>query len=309
MQTETIQTGTDGSLHGTLYRPQPDDIVAREANENRGLNDPSGEIPGGVFVAIHGLGDHSGHYQRYAQTAATHNWAVATMDLRGHGRSPGRRGSVHSYDSLLADIAALRRQASKAFPGVPQILVGHSMGGNLVANYSLRRNEFESEDENRLADPHGLALISPMLMPPTEVTRPQIFAAWLTGHVMPWFRVSKRASVRKLTTDHEQIQKIRADELRHGKLSIYLATQLLSQGRWAIDHAREIDVPTLLMYGEKDEMIDQPAVENAAVRIGKHATLVKWEQGLHDMLHDVDYARVEARIFAWIHALELPKQS
>lgn len=289
MKSETIQTGRNRRLFGQIHVPtSPQTSLA------------------GVFVCIHGLGDHSGHFTKFAAAAAENNFATVAMDLVGHGRSPGRRGHAKSYDNLLLDIAALRRDALNYFPGIGQTILGHSMGGNLAFNYVLRRADIDSslDTDLDLPSPHSLVLLSPMFLPPQHLTRPQIFAAWLTGYVLPAIRVKRKADVSELTSDPEQAKLIVGDPKRHGKLSIYLATQLLSQGRWALDHARKIDVPSLLIYGESDTMVDRDAIQNAAVRIGRDATRVSWQHGLHDLLHDVDKEEITKRILTWCQSIE-----
>ena len=263
--------------------------------------------PRGVVVCVHGLGDHSGHFEDFADAATEDGWSVAAIDLPGHGDSPGTPGKVSSYTDCLLDIEAFRRDVAQRTDDAPQWLVGHSMGGNLSINYALRCESLSSENASRrtapVDPPVGLVLLSPMLLPPQTVTRPQIFAAWLTGHLVPWFRVHKRAKVRDLTADPAQAKRIAADPRRHSKLSIYLATQLLSQGRWAIDHARELRLPTLLIYGEHDSLIDRDAVGNTAIRIGRDATIVHWPGGRHDLLHDRDSDSVRQRILTWMHSV------
>lgn len=285
MRTESIQTGQHQRLFGKIHSPR---------------SNQSGS-PEGVFVCIHGLGDHGGHFEDFAALAAEQNFATVTMDLVGHGRSPGRRGHAKSYEGLLVDIAHLRRDVRRCFPESPQTMLGHSMGGNLVVNYVLRRSQLDRTIDGMTdaPPPVSLVLLSPMFLPPQHLTRPQIFAAWLTGYVLSAIRVKKRANLCELTSDSDQAELIASDPKRHGKLSIYLATQLLSQGRWALDHARDIDMPTLLIFGESDSMVDREAIQNAAIRVGNRATLVPWQHGLHDLLHDTDAALVTERILTW----------
>ena len=65
-------------------------------------------------------------------------------------------------------------------------------------------------------------------------------------------------------------------------------TELLAQGRWAIDHARELEIPTLIMHGGDDDMIDQSACEHLAIRIGDSAHYVNLPGMRHALFHDAD---------------------
>lgn len=66
--------------------------------------------------------------------------SMSAVDLQGHGHSPGDRGCVESYDSLLDDVEAALLEVKRTFPSSPCVLWGHSMGGDLAINYLLRRS-------------------------------------------------------------------------------------------------------------------------------------------------------------------------
>ncbi len=254
----------------------------------------------GVAILVHGLGDHGGRHAAFARHLVSDGWAVLAMDLPGHGRSPGRRGIASSYDSLMKMIAAARRQMRARFGPLPQLLIGHSMGGNLAVNYLLRRHEF---DGGSLQAPAGMVLMAPMLMPPEKIDRTQIFAAWGTGQLLRRIRISKPARLDQLTRNTKAAEAIENDPLQHSQISLYLATQLLAQGRFALDHASEIRTPTLVVYGQHDELIDQSACRNLAIRIGDEAECVCWPGGRHDLVHDVDHEQVTQHLRQWIGKL------
>ena len=274
MNEETLLTGRHLDLRGRLWR----------GTEDRG-----------VVIVVHGLGDHSGRYQELAAGLTPHGWQVFAFDLPGHGHSPGQRGVADRYHGLLADIDAARGTVAQTTRS-PQVLLGHSMGGNLVLNYALRRNSFP----NGQAALAGMVLSAPMLLPPKPPPRPQIFAAWLTGKLFPWVRIKQRVDVDKLTADAERAKALRSDSLMHSKISLYLATQLLAQGRWALDHAREVDVATLILFGQQDELIDLSACQHVAVRIGHQATLESWPEARHELFHDRSRDRVTERLVKWL---------
>ena len=276
MRQEILLTGSGGQLHGRLWIGDHD--------------------PVGVVIVVHGLGDHGGRYEALAENIVAHDWSLFVFDLPGHGLSPGDRGRVDSFDGLLADIAWARQTVCDRLQNLPQVLLGHSMGGTLAVNYVLRRSELTPQLDH-LA---GLILCAPMLLSPFPPPRPHIFAAWLTGRLLPWIRVSRPVDVEALTSDPVQASAIREDPLMHSQITIYLATQLLSQGRWALDHAREIDVPTLIMHGGDDQLIDTSACEHLPIRIGSSATLVRWPELRHDLFHDIHKDDVFDHITEWL---------
>lgn len=280
MQEFKLLTGRGGRLPGRLWIGERD--------------------PQGVIVVVHGLGDHSARYQSLADDVTRRNWALLAFDLPGHGASPGRRGGADSFDGLLADIGCALSDAGTRLGELPQVLLGHSMGGNLAINYALRRHQITPSGRNL----DGLVLAAPMLLPPTPPPRPHIFAAWLTGHLLPRLRVHRPVDVDRLTRDPAQAAAIATDPQMHASITVYLATQLLSQGRWAIDHARDLAVPLLLMFGESDDLIDRAACEHLPIRVGGSATVVRWPEKRHAIFHDQPDGEVSDCLVQWLSRLE-----
>jgi alpha-beta hydrolase superfamily lysophospholipase len=73
----------------------------------------------GVVCLLHGLGEHSGRYSQWAGLLNHAGYSLLTYDLRGHGKSEGKRGHVSSYDDYLKDTDILLQEASDRFPGAP----------------------------------------------------------------------------------------------------------------------------------------------------------------------------------------------
>lgn len=85
------------------------------------------------------MGEHSGPYNYIADQITQAGYTLLSFDLRGHGQSQGSRGHTPSYETLLNDINFFLNEVDKNFPELPHFLYGHSLGGNLVLNYILRR--------------------------------------------------------------------------------------------------------------------------------------------------------------------------
>lgn len=276
MQELNLCTGRGGHLSGRLW-----------TGEGK---------PAGCVVVVHGLGDHGRRYRSLAVSLTSCDWAVAAVDLPGHGASPGRRGSADSFDGLLQDVGRTMADVRDQLGDLPLVLLGHSMGGNLAINYALRCGGLAPAG----SCPDGLVLAAPMLLPPNPPSRPHIFAAWLTGHLLPRLRIHRPVHPDRLTGDPDEAAAITGDPLMHASISIYLATQLLSQGRWAMDHARALEIPTLVLYGESDELIDRAACEHLSIRAGDSVNVVKWPGKRHAIFHDQPDGEVSDCLLRWL---------
>lgn len=121
---------------------------------------PDGEVRATIQL-VHGASEHSGRYHRLAASLTGRGLAVYGMDLRGHGRTAegtgtGRFGAP-GVDAVLDDVQALQLVAADEHPGVPRVLLGHSMG-SIIALASAERNG---------TDLAGLVLSGPLGVNPT----------------------------------------------------------------------------------------------------------------------------------------------
>ena len=108
-------TAADGTrLHGQGWMPEP---------------------AWGVIVIFHGIAEHGGRYAWLADRANARGIGVLTVDLRGHGRSPGERSYVERFDDYLLDVDALWARARELAQGMPLFLMGHSMGGAIALRW------------------------------------------------------------------------------------------------------------------------------------------------------------------------------
>jgi len=94
--------------------------------------------PRGAVQIIHGMAEHIRRYAPLARALGEAGYLVAGQNLRGHGEEAPLRGYFArrgGWDALLADIHALRLEVARLYPGLPHVLLGHSMGSFLARCY------------------------------------------------------------------------------------------------------------------------------------------------------------------------------
>jgi alpha-beta hydrolase superfamily lysophospholipase len=206
----------------------------------------------GAVLFVHGLGEHSGRYDRLAAWFNQRGYAVRGYDQRGHGRSPGRRGARRPRDDLLADLAAVYHDYARAAAQRP-LLLGHSMGGLVAARAVL---------DGALAPP-ALVLSSPALR---SWESPQMIRlASVLGRLLPSLPLRSGLDASRLSHDPRVVAGYRGDPLRHGWITPRLADFIFREGAACIADAAELAVPTLLLVAESDELVD-PAGSRAFAR-------------------------------------------
>jgi len=241
---------------------------------------------------VHGLGDHSGRYAVLAESLVAAGYRVVAFDQRGHGRSGGRRGDAASYDLLLSDLDRLVAALRSPDATTPQFLYGHSLGGNLVLNYALRR-------PSKLT---GVVASSPLLLP----TRPPPTWKRLLGrslrYVWPHFLFRIGLPAESLSHDPAAVAAYRADPLIHDWVSARLAVPMLAAGRWALAHAQELRLATLLLHGTADAVTSCEASGEFARRAGENCTLRAWPGLFHELHWEYERNEVLGCVLAWMQA-------
>jgi alpha-beta hydrolase superfamily lysophospholipase len=89
-----------------------------------------------VAVLVHGYGEHIGRYGHVADSLASIGGAVYGVDHLGHGKSGGERVLIANFDDVVQDVHNVVETARADHPGLPVVLVGHSMGGMIGARYA-----------------------------------------------------------------------------------------------------------------------------------------------------------------------------
>lgn len=88
---------------------------------------PADEAPAGL-VLLPGIGQHSGHYHRFARQVNGAGFRMWALDTAGHGLSEGDPERPGTLRELVADAVCLLEVVRRDHPGMPLTLMGHSLG-------------------------------------------------------------------------------------------------------------------------------------------------------------------------------------
>lgn len=95
--------------------------------------------PRRLVIIVHGYAEYGARYAHVAAVLVERGAAVYAEDHLGHGRSDGERALITDFDDVVDDLERLLGIARSEYPGLPVVLVGHSMGGLLAARLAQRR--------------------------------------------------------------------------------------------------------------------------------------------------------------------------
>jgi alpha-beta hydrolase superfamily lysophospholipase len=98
---------------------------------------PAGR-PARIVLIVHGYAEYAARYAHLADVLAREGAAVYGQDHIGHGRSDGERALITDFEHVVDDLRTLLEIALDEDPGLPVVMVGHSMGGLLTARFAQR---------------------------------------------------------------------------------------------------------------------------------------------------------------------------
>ncbi|MCP4050716.1 MAG: alpha/beta hydrolase [bacterium] len=247
----------------------------------------------GVVCLIHGLGEHSGRY-RYLQSKLNKaGYALAAFDLRGHGFTDGISGHLISYEVCLDDIEIFLREVRKELYAGIYILYGHGLGGNLVLNYLLRR------DENFA----GAVVSSPWLMLYYEPPEWKLVLAKIVDIFYPSLTIASGIKVEDRSQDQAYMLESIKDNLLHDKISVSTLVDFYESGQWAIKNAHRLRYKTLLMHGTGDKITLSRASVEFASKCKELCTLKLWHGMYHELHNEVSKDQVIDFVIEWLKEL------
>lgn len=243
-----------------------------------------------VVCLVHGLGEHSGRYGSFAALLNQEGFAVVAFDLRGHGRSGGRRGHVRGLGLLIDDIDALVEQAKSRFPGLPIFTYGHSLGGTLAIAHAYRTKE-------ALA---GVVASAPLFRPVQPIPFWKTAAIQALTVLRVEIPLANGIDPAALSRDPNVVRLYQSDPLVHDRIGPALAAGMLRQGEWNLKHAERFPLPILLMHGEADRITSVEASVEFAARVEHRGTLEIWNGLQHELHNEPEKETVIAYAAAWM---------
>jgi acylglycerol lipase len=236
----------------------------------------------------HGIGEHSGRYERTGGIFADAGIAVTAFDLRGHGGSGGPRGDVERWADHLDDVGGQLAAVRTTAEGGPVVLMGHSMGGLIALDAVLSGR----------ATPDLLVLSSPAIE--DGLPRWQHLLAPMAARVVPGLRFPNAWGPEALSRDPEVGRRVAADPGCLTRASVRLGAHGFAAQARVQAGLGSLTTPTLVTHGDADTLIPPRATERLGTLPGVTRTLYP---GLrHETLNEPEGPQVAADMVAWLRS-------
>lgn len=237
-------------------------------------------------LILHGYAEHSDRYRELAHVFASRGITTVAVDLRGHGRSPGKRGHVDRFEEYHADVSA----ALGALQHPTRFVLGHSMGGLLALDIFAREAH----------GMRGVVITSPFLDVATPIPEFKAMAARILGTYLPTLALPSGLDAAGLSHDQDVVNAYKRD-------SMVFSTATggwLREAQRAQQRVRALQssaLPMLFVYGDADPIVSPAANRDMAEKLaGKETTVVVRHGELHEVLNEVNRAELHDRVATWL---------
>jgi alpha-beta hydrolase superfamily lysophospholipase len=194
----------------------------------------------------------------------------------------------------LNDVDVLIKESKKLYPELPQFIYGHSLGGNIVTNYILKR-------ENNFV---GAVISSPWYQLAFDPSAFSLLLARVIKRIFPKFTQNAKLDVKGLSHDQDLVSKYLNDPLVHEKISVRMFFEIYNAGQWVLHNPDKLNIPTLLQHGTGDSITSYKASKeffDKAKSQGKDIEYKAWEGLYHELHNEVERDEIFEYVNNWLN--------
>ncbi len=265
----------------------------------RWTGDPA---PKAIVQIAHGMGEHAARYRRLAAALTAAGYVVYANDHRGHGTtagSPDRFGDLGTsgWGGLVSDLGELGVLARREHPGLPLVVLGHSMGSFALQAYLLDHSA--DVDGAALSGTSALDVIAPGIDPTKEVD--------LSAFNAPF--EPARTEYDWLSRDPDEVDAYVADPACGFGLNPAATASMLDALADTGDAARLAGIrdglPIYLLSGDADPLAGGGAlIELVADRYRqggvKDVTVALYPGARHEVFNETNRDEITADLITWL---------
>jgi alpha-beta hydrolase superfamily lysophospholipase len=252
-----------------------------------------------VLIGVHGFNDY-GNFLMPGMPAflQKNKIKLITYDQRGFGKGP-HPGIWAGTQTMTNDLAMLIHLVHARHENLPLFVLGESMGGAVALTTLAKITPLPVD---------GLILSAPAVWGPSTWPWYQKAALYTMSYTLPWLKLSGGGIVQP-TDNIETWKNWSRDPLviKSTRVDALWGVSWLMED--ALNAATDLKVPTLMLYGEKDQVIPKKATAAMVAHISDNIRLSLYKEGWHWLPRDKNAPVVWQDIVHWMQNKDVPLPS
>jgi alpha-beta hydrolase superfamily lysophospholipase len=245
-------------------------------------------------IIVHGYGEHATRYTELAHALVEAGFVVLAYDQRGHGESEGRRGYIDAFSQYLEDLDVIIAESERLAPGLPRLVIGHSMGGLVTTAHVIDRSPRHA----------GVILSSPFFRLRLAVPAWKTLLGKAASRLHPTLSIPSGLSGKEVARDPEIAKLYDADPLNLKAATARWFTECVATQEHVFANADRFTLPVLLMHGEADGVADPARSAEIFPRLGSSDKTLELVPGaFHEIYNEppADRVRITTRSIEWLN--------
>ena len=249
-----------------------------------------------VIVALHGFNDYSNAFVEPAPWLAARGIAFFAYDQRGFGAAPNA-GMWPGTAPLIDDLRTMLDLVRTRHQGVAVYAMGVSMGAAVILAAL-------GDEDGKGLDTDGVVLVGPAVWGRATMPAYQTWTLWLAAHTVPWLRLTAKNLDITPSDNVEMLRALSRDPLVIKETRVDAMWGLVNLMDVALEATNELDGPSLVLYGMRDEIIPANAAQAMLDRLPQSAhsrqRVAVYDAGFHMLLRDLQGKVVWHDIASWL---------
>ena len=242
------------------------------------------------LVLIHGVGEHSARYQWTAEKLNEKGINVHSFDLRGHGQSEGERAYISSFEEFTQDVHSFI--SNILLKNETFFLLGHSMGGLIVAKYLSDHPESKCK---------GVILSAPALKVGDDISPLLVTMSSIMSRLFPRLKTTRLDS-NFISRDPKVVEAYNNDPLiYHDGIKARMGAEMIRTMTGLRNSYPAFTFPLLIMHGSGDKLTDLQGSRWMVDEVSSYDKTLEVLPGFyHEILNEPEKEAVIQKIIKWI---------
>lgn len=235
-----------------------------------------------AILLIHGFCEHSGRYCEFINKLKEIGYSVFSMDLRGHGRTIGKKGDLESIKRVISDVEIIVNYIKNNYNFEKFGIFGHSTGGLVTSLYTSLNNDKVD----------FIVLSSPAVYCPKKLKA----IKYIPYKLLSFIYLKKKQSESKEMLDYSK-----NDLYSLKKFSIRSIGVIFVEGIRDLNKVLNIKCPTLLLCGKKDILLNEPdRFIEFYNKLNNDKKFIMYEDAKHRIVHNEGSETRTKDILEWL---------